>query len=363
MEKIAFYSGLFDPFTRGHLNIIIRTLRKCDRIIIGVENDECTFNASERIKLVQQSLDDLLSYGCSSVQFRDEIIQRIRENPEIIEVVAISGEVVDTAILHHANIMVRGVRNDYDIHLEEEIKDRIKLQFKVRNYPILDYHLEQTNGEVVHMSSTVTKELCRRGEYIAALHHVTPGVHNTLMKYYLRPLFEKLFGPQKKLWHKLCETYLHQNCGNFTHVAYMLNRLAIEKALGRIESRYSSSTVKQAMFLCDICDTPEASARWIIENIHNENVDKIAAAVLDTDYSRVQPKTAEGRIVARCDLLLLTDEENYPLYRRMQRKNAGEGDTACYRGLANPRQYMQINGILSEDETAKIEKIISGIRQ
>ena len=118
--SVAFYSGLLDPSTRGHLNILIRTLREFDRIIVGVENGKdvgCEFSQEERVKMARQSIEDLLKFKCGPVQFRNEVIERIRQNPEIVQVVAIKGEVVDTAIRCGATDMIRGVRNDTDIHI------------------------------------------------------------------------------------------------------------------------------------------------------------------------------------------------------------------------------------------------------
>lgn len=349
MKKIAFYSGLFDPFTRGHLNIVIRTLRVCDKIIIGVENDKCTFDAETRIKMVEHSIHDLVNYSCGSSQYREEIVARIRENPEIIEVVAIRGEVVDTAIKCGANVMVRGIRNDYDRHQEDELADRIKLQFKIRNYPIENYQLENTNGEVVHMSSTVTKDLCKRGEYIAALHHVTPSVHNMLMEYYLKDEFDTLFPKNNRLWKKLCETYGSRRYRNFMHVGYLLNRLAIDVALEQAPQNING--IKRAMFLLDIGENASASATWVNENFSGNQEAKIIA---EADYIRHRQIVGQGSPLVRCDLLILTDEENYPLYCRLRQDDkdcpTSEG---VYEGLQGYEDYLKQNQLFTEAELKK----------
>ncbi len=353
MDRIAFYSGLFDPFTRGHLNVVIRTLRECSRIIIGVENNSnCTFSAQTRIQMVHQSVYDLINYSCGSSQFREEVAQRIRENPEIIEVVAIRGEVVDEAIRHGAHIMVRGVRNDYDVHLEEEIADRVRLQFRIRNYPLEDYRLEQTNGEVVHMSSTVTKQLCDCGEYIAALHHVTPSVHNMLMQHYLKEEFDKMFPHQENLWRKLCQAYGCRRYRNFSHVAYMLNRLAIEIALkGQVDCE---QRLKQAMFLLDIGDNPQASAQWVGENLF---IDEVVKIIKEADYAHHTP---EYSTLVRCDLLILTDEENYPLYRRLlQSDNERKDNAGLYEGLHDVEKLQKTTGIFSGIEFENVHKALA----
>lgn len=355
MKRIAFYSGLFDPFTRGHLNIVIRTLRVCDKIIIAVENDKCTFDAETRIKMVEHAIHDLVNYSCGSSQYREEIVARIREKPEIIEVVAIRGEVVDTAIKCKANVMVRGIRNDYDRHQEEELADRIKLQFKIRNYPIESYQLENTNGEVVHMSSTVTKDLCKRGEYIAALHHVTPSVHNMLMEYYLKDEFDVLFPKNNRLWKKLCETYGSRRYRNFTHVGYLLNRLAIDIALGH--DVQNINILRRAMFLFDVGRNASESANWITENLSVHS--QVAELVAEADYIRHQRDSGYYSQLVRCDLLILTDEENYPLYCRLRQDDkdcpTSEG---VYEGLQGYEDYLKQNQLFTEAELKKAVRVV-----
>ncbi len=328
--SVAFYSGLFDPFTRGHLNILIRTLRENEKIIIGVEDGmfvNCDFSQEERVKMARQSIEDILKFKCGPVQFRNEIIERIRQNPEIVQVVAIKGEVVDTAIRCGATDMIRGVRNDTDIHIEEELEDRILLQFSIRNYPLTrqNYHLMHTNDEVSHMSSTVAKDLCKRGEYIAALHHVTPGVHNMMMPHYLKPKFDVLFGGDAELWAILCKVYQKRTWSNFSQVAYLLNRLQIEIVQKGVDSKFED--LQRAMFLCSFKKCPQETVKWLqTRGIASrlENVELIKFLDFET-FRKAELLPAEGRLMQRCKLLLLTDMENYSLYLRQTEKGMAPG--------------------------------------
>ncbi len=328
--KIAFYSGLFDPFTRGHSNILIRTLREFDRIIIGVEDGGdvgCEFSQEERVKMARQSIEDILKFKCGPVQFRNEVIERIRKNPEIVQVVAIKGEVVDAAIRCGATDMIRGVRNDTDIHVEEELEDRILLQFRIRNYPLTEknYHLMHTNDEVSHMSSTVAKDLCKRGEYIAALHHVTPGVHNMMMPHYLKPKFDELFGNDSELWAILCKVYQKRTWSNFSQVAYLLNRLQIEIVQKEMDSKFED--LQRAMFLCSFKKCPQETVKWLqTRGIASklEEVELIKFLDFNT-FRKAEFLPVEGRLMQRCKLLLLTDMENYSLYLRQTEKGMTPG--------------------------------------
>ena len=328
--SVAFYSGLFDPFTRGHLNIVIRILREYDSVIIGVEDGGdvgCEFSQEERVKMARQSIEDILKFKCGPVQFRNEVIERIRQNPEIVQVVAIKGEVVDTAIRCGATDMIRGVRNDTDIHIEEELEDRILLQFRIRNYPLTEknYHLMHTNDEVSHMSSTVAKDLCKRGEYIAALHHVTPGVHNMMMPHYLKPKFDELFGDDAELWAILCKVYQKRTWNNFSQVAYLLNRLQIEIVQKEMDSKFED--LQRAMFLCSFKKCPQETVKWLqTRGIASklEEVELIKFLDFNT-FRKAELLPVEGRLMQRCKLLLLTDMENYSLYLRQAEKEMAPG--------------------------------------
>ena len=346
MESIAFYSGLFDPFTRGHLNIVIRTLREHDRIIIGVENspfEKCDFSLEERIQMVTQTISDILKFKCGPVQFRKEIVKRIRENPEIVKVVPINGEVVDAAVCHRATAMIRGVRNDTDIHIEEEIKDRILLQFRIRNYSLKreDYKLMHTNDEVSHMSSTVAKNLCQRGEYIAALHHVTPGVLNMIVPRYLKPLFDKVFN-DRILWDTLLTTYQNRGWHNFTQVSYLLNRLQIEKVLHQNHCNYEA--VQRAMF---------------INSLETDSFSQINGLASDMTL-------ADARVLKRCHLLLLTDLENYSLYlRQVNAENDNTVAPGGYEQLKNVPDYLEHEGkgLLTPQEVELVKANVAALSQ
>src|SRR3954467_14652208 len=58
-ERIAIYPGTFDPITMGHLDIALRAMKLCDRLIIAVgdnRNKNPLFTAEERIDLIERSL-------------------------------------------------------------------------------------------------------------------------------------------------------------------------------------------------------------------------------------------------------------------------------------------------------------------
>jgi pantetheine-phosphate adenylyltransferase len=59
MARIGVYPGTFDPITNGHVDIIRRALRICDKLVIGVAiniGKDPMFDLKERVELVDETL-------------------------------------------------------------------------------------------------------------------------------------------------------------------------------------------------------------------------------------------------------------------------------------------------------------------
>ena len=59
MIKTAIYPGTFDPITFGHIDVIKKSLKLFDKIIVGVSeesNKNYLFNTDERINIVNKAL-------------------------------------------------------------------------------------------------------------------------------------------------------------------------------------------------------------------------------------------------------------------------------------------------------------------
>lgn len=97
--RTAVYTGSFDPITVGHLNVIQRSSRIADRLIVGVginvQKVEL-FNAEERCDLIRASI-----IGLPNVEIR-----------------TFQGLAVDFVRQCDARVMIRGVRPLTDIDAE-----------------------------------------------------------------------------------------------------------------------------------------------------------------------------------------------------------------------------------------------------
>ena len=59
---IGVYAGRFDPITNGHLDVVERSVRIFDRVIVGVYDvpaERTLFSTTERVALVRESVDPL----------------------------------------------------------------------------------------------------------------------------------------------------------------------------------------------------------------------------------------------------------------------------------------------------------------
>ena len=100
---VAIYPGSFDPITKGHEDLVRRTLRVTDRLVIAVsststESKEHLFDVFERV----------------------ELIQEIFAEDEHVEVSRFDGLLVDFARDLGAQVVIRGLRavSDFDYELQ-----------------------------------------------------------------------------------------------------------------------------------------------------------------------------------------------------------------------------------------------------
>ena len=103
MIKIGVYPGTFDPMTNGHLNIIQRSLKIVDKLIIGVAdnlNKKPLLTFEERKDIIVKDID-LLNLG-------------IKE----IEIHSVTGLLTEFAKKHKAICIIRGLRAVSDFEYE-----------------------------------------------------------------------------------------------------------------------------------------------------------------------------------------------------------------------------------------------------
>ena len=98
-------AGSFDPFHRGHLNLIERSKQFCDKLIIAIginPSKQTLFTEEERIKQINNAIDTNVEFLASTD----------------IEVKTFQGLLVDFAKEVGANLLIRGVRTVADFEYE-----------------------------------------------------------------------------------------------------------------------------------------------------------------------------------------------------------------------------------------------------
>ena len=107
MSKIAIYPGSFDPITNGHIDVIKRSLKIVNRLIIAVSNDyskDYLFNVDERVSIIRNSL------------FKD-----LKFNSKIIKILPFNTLTTTFCMKHKATIIVRGLRAVSDFEYEFQL--------------------------------------------------------------------------------------------------------------------------------------------------------------------------------------------------------------------------------------------------
>lgn len=134
--RIAVYPGSFDPVTNGHLDIIRRASRIYDRLIVGVLN-----NPSKKSPMF-------------SVEERIDMIRKVTEDIENVEVDSFTGLLVDFAKAKGAQVIVKGLRTVADFEYEFQMA----LLNKALN-PEYETVFLMTDTKYSYISSSMVKEL------------------------------------------------------------------------------------------------------------------------------------------------------------------------------------------------------------
>mgnify|MGYP001542704658 FL=1 len=156
----AIYPGSFDPVTLGHMDIISRSSKLFDKLIVGVlvnSSKVPLFSAEERVNMIKGVVSEYAN----------------------VEVRSFDGLLVEFARLCKATAVVRGLRAVTDFEYE--------LQMSQTNHiiaPDIDTIFLTTNLNYAYLSSSVVKEVARYGGDISKF--VAPEVRRQVLEKYNR---------------------------------------------------------------------------------------------------------------------------------------------------------------------------------
>jgi len=107
MSKIGIYPGTFDPVTNGHTDVIKRSLKIVNKLIIAVSNDylkDYLFTVEERVSILKNSL------------FKD-----LKLNNKNIKILPFNTLTTTFCTKHNATIIIRGLRAASDFEYEFQL--------------------------------------------------------------------------------------------------------------------------------------------------------------------------------------------------------------------------------------------------
>lgn len=135
-KKIALFPGSFDPFTKGHEDIVLRGLRLFDEIIVSIGYNRAK---SSRYFAIEQMVD---------------LIQKTFVNYPQIRVVTYAELTAEFARRNGARYLLRGIRNTTDFEYENSIS-----QINRKLFSELESVFLITSPQFAWISSSIIREV------------------------------------------------------------------------------------------------------------------------------------------------------------------------------------------------------------
>ena len=141
----AVYPGSFDPCTNGHLDIIERSAKLFDRVIVAVLTNSAkkpTFTTDERVAFLNQVLSGY----------------------DNVSVCSFSGLLVDFMREANADVLIKGIRavSDYEYEFQMALTNK-------ELYSEAETLFMPTNKEYMFLSSSIVKEIAKYGGSLKGL--------------------------------------------------------------------------------------------------------------------------------------------------------------------------------------------------
>jgi len=141
----AIYPGSFDPVTKGHLDIIIRSSKIMKRLIVAV-------------------LDNPRKVATFDIEQRVEMLKMVTKPYPNVEVEFYKGLLIDYAEQKKIDILIKGLRaiSDFEFEFQMALVNQ-KLN------PTIETLFMMTNSKYSYLSSSIVKEIAALGGDISTL--------------------------------------------------------------------------------------------------------------------------------------------------------------------------------------------------
>ena len=146
-SDVAIYPGSFDPITNGHVDLVNRTLRVFDKVVVAIasnpDKDRSLFTVKERLQLIEEVF--------AGTDGR-------------VKAVSFQGLLVDYAERQGATVVIRGLRAISDFEYEFQMA-----MMNHRLKPKLETFFMMTGESEFYTSSRLVKEVVSLGGNVAGL--------------------------------------------------------------------------------------------------------------------------------------------------------------------------------------------------
>ena len=142
MNKVVVYPGTFDPITFGHIDLIKKSLKLFDKVVVALSdgnNKDYLFSANERKEIVSKAL------------FLDLKIDKSK-----IEIVVFKSLTTDLCKKYNSNIILRGLRAVSDFEYEFQLAG---MNRKLNNNIETIFLMSDVENQII--SSRFVKEIAR----------------------------------------------------------------------------------------------------------------------------------------------------------------------------------------------------------
>ena len=137
--SLAIVPGSFDPMTMGHLDLVLKALKRYDEVVVAV-----MINPSKRYLF--------------DMETRLEIAKRTVEHLPNVRVIAEKGLLIDLFDRLHADTVCKGWRNEKDYAYELRMAD-----WNREHNPRFRTEMIRSRGEFETLSSTEVREMLTTG--------------------------------------------------------------------------------------------------------------------------------------------------------------------------------------------------------
>ena len=144
MKKVAIYPGTFDPITYGHIDVIKKSLKLFDKVVVATSdgaNKNYLFNSEERIEIIKKAL------------FLDLKIDKKK-----INVISFKSLTTDLCKKYKSNVILRGLRAVSDFEYEFQLAG---MNRKLNNNIETIFLMSDVENQII--SSKFVKEIIRLG--------------------------------------------------------------------------------------------------------------------------------------------------------------------------------------------------------